>query len=237
MKNYLLRLDDASEYMDVERWLRMEQLLDIYKIKPIFGIIPRNEDEMLVSEYAQNPDFWKLMHVWIEKGWTPAMHGYEHRYVTTDGGINPVNMRSEFAGLSYEEQAQKIRKGYQILVANNIKPDIFFAPSHTFDTLTLKALYDETPIRRISDTIANDIYKEGDFWFIPQQSGVVRVLPFKTVTFCYHPNTMKDEAFLKLENFLQLYGKHFVQVDQLDFGERKRGLLDHILRKIYFGIR
>ena len=116
MSNYILRLDDASDYMDIEKWMRMERLLDKYQIKPIFGIIPKNGDESLVSKYQQNPEFWSLMHSWIDKGWIPALHGYEHRYVTEDGGINPVNKRSEFAGLSYEEQAEKIRKVYQLLV-------------------------------------------------------------------------------------------------------------------------
>ena len=41
MRRYLLRLDDASNFMDVEKWLRMERLLDQYGIKPIFGIIPK----------------------------------------------------------------------------------------------------------------------------------------------------------------------------------------------------
>ena len=140
MSNYILRLDDASDYMDIEKWMRMERLLDKYQIKPIFGIIPKNGDESLVSKYQQNPEFWSLMHSWIDKGWIPAMHGYEHRYVTEDGGINPVNKRSEFAGLPYEEQAEKIRKGYQILDQHGIKPEIFFAPSHTFDKNTLKGI-------------------------------------------------------------------------------------------------
>ena len=77
----------------------------------------------------------------------------------------------------------------------------FFAPSHTFDQNTLSALKNETPIRIISDTIAMFI-KEGVFWFIPQQSGVVRWLPYKTVSVCYHPNTTKDDDYIRLESFI-----------------------------------
>jgi hypothetical protein len=40
MNNYILRLDDASDYMDLEKWTRVESLVDKYGIKPIFGIIP-----------------------------------------------------------------------------------------------------------------------------------------------------------------------------------------------------
>lgn len=234
MSQYILRLDDASDYMDLEKWSRIEKLLDKYGIKPIFGIIPKNADETLVSIYDRNPKFWDLMHSWIDKGWIPAMHGYEHRYVTKDGGINPVNRRSEFAGLPYEEQAEKVRKGYQILADQEITPKIFFAPSHTFDENTLKAIKTETPIRIISDTIAWDVYKKGDFWFVPQQSGSVRKLPFKTVTFCYHPNTMNDETVKKLVSFLAKNGTAFIDPSSLSMCNRNISLIDVLLSKLYF---
>lgn len=54
---YLMRLDDASEHMDTDKWTRMEKLLDKYGIKPIFGIIPHNEDPQLIT-YENNPTFW-----------------------------------------------------------------------------------------------------------------------------------------------------------------------------------
>ena len=234
MVQYILRLDDASDYMDLEKWSRMEQLLDKYQIKPIFGIIPKNGDESLVSKYQQNPEFWTLMHSWIDKGWIPAMHGYEHRYVTKYSGINPVNKRSEFAGLPYEKQAEKIRKGYQILVKHDISPEIFFAPSHTFDENTLKAIKSETPIRIISDTIAWDVYKDGDFWFIPQQSGSVRKLPFKTVTFCYHPNTMSDKAYEELGSFVKKNRGNFIAV--IDTKDKSLSIADRLLQKIYMSM-
>ena len=40
MSQYILRLDDASDYMDVKKWQRMEELLDRYGIKPLVGVIP-----------------------------------------------------------------------------------------------------------------------------------------------------------------------------------------------------
>ena len=38
MTRYIMRLDDASDYMDVTKWERMKELLDKYEIKPVFGI-------------------------------------------------------------------------------------------------------------------------------------------------------------------------------------------------------
>ncbi len=234
MARYIMRLDDASDYMDIEKWNRMEQLLDKYGIKPIFGIIPDNHDESLRGKYQRDPKFWEKMHAWEAKGWTPAMHGFEHKYVTDQGGINPVNKRSEFAGLSYEEQADKIERGWKMLNDHGFHPEIFFAPSHTFDENTLKALKEKTTIRVISDTIANDVYRRDEFWFIPQQSGSVRKLPFKTVTFCYHPNTMTDKSFEVLEAFFMKYSSSFVGYNRNVLKDRHLAFVDILLRKIYF---
>jgi predicted deacetylase len=84
---------------------------------------------------------------------------------------------------------------------HGIDPKVFFAPAHTFDNNTLIALKECSNIRIISDTIANDVYSQFGFTFVPQQSGRVRKLPFKTVTFCYHPNVMNDDEFVRLEKF------------------------------------
>ncbi len=230
---FLMRLDDASEFMDIKKWTRMEKLLDKYNIKPIFGIIPANKDPDLIL-YGRVNGFWELMIRWKEKGWIPALHGYTHVFETNDEGINPVNNRSEFAGVNFNKQCQKIRDGIKILQEHGINPEIFYAPAHTFDENTLKALKKESKIRVISDTIANDIYYQYDFYFIPQQSGCCRRLPLKTVTFCYHPNIMEKEDFKKLERFLSLYKSRFSIFDYRMLKKRKFGIKDKILKKFYF---
>lgn len=230
---YILRLDDASEYMDAVKWKRMEQLLIKYDIKPIFGIIPCNEDPDLLA-FGKVEGFWEWMRKWLDMGWTPALHGYTHVFETEEGGINPVNKRSEFAGVSLERQKEKVRRGYQNLKENGIDAKVFFAPAHTFDENTLKALETETPIRVISDTVANDVYYAEPFYFIPQQSGHVRSLPFKTVTFCYHPNIMTDAHFDALEAFLKANQDKFGSFEQLHWKRRKKGLIDYLLYKLYF---
>lgn len=121
---YLIRLDDASEYMDIEKWKRMEALLDKYDIKPIYGIIPNNKDSELLK-YEKVERFWKIMRDWRDKGWIPALHGFTHVFETDEGGINPVNNRSEFAGVALDIQKQKIREGYKIIKGEGIEPKIF----------------------------------------------------------------------------------------------------------------
>ena len=231
---YLIRLDDASEYSDTEKWNRIEQLLDKYNIKPIIGIIPKNEDRELTSKYPKSDLFWNKVEIWKNKGWEIALHGYNHVYSKENKGINPVNNRSEFSGETLEKQRRKIRKGIKIFSQHDIQPKIFFAPSHTFDENTIEAIKKESNIKVISDTIANDSYKYKDLYFIPQQSGKVRKLPFKIVTFCYHPNIMNDSDFNELERFIKKYRNKFIEFDKIKFKERKKGIYDKILEKIYF---
>ena len=232
MAKFIMRLDDACEKRDVAKWDAVEALLDRYGVKPLVGVIPHCEDPMM-AEYPEDPAFWERVKSWQEKGWTIALHGYNHVYSTACGGINPVNPRSEFAGEPLEVQQEKIRKGVAIFRQHGIEPEIFFAPSHTFDENTLQALKAESNIRIISDTIALKPYRSGEFTFVPQQSGAVRDLPFPVVTFCYHPNTLSDAGFAKLEAFLAENAGQFVSFESCLQTDRKRSLLDYLLQKIY----
>lgn len=234
---YLIRLDDASEYMDIEKWCRIEKILDKYNVKPIVGIIPDNKDKELVNKYDKDLEFWEKVKLWHQKGWEIGLHGYNHIFCTDDGGINPVNNRSEFAGLTLEVQRQKIREGLRILNSQGIYPNIFFSPAHTFDMNTLEALKMESKIRIISDTVANDIYKQGEFYFIPQQAGHVRKLPFKIVTFCYHPNIMNENDFQKLEKFIKKHPEKIGKFQFTEIKDRKLNIMDMILAKSYFVLK
>ena len=97
------------------------------------------------------------------------------------------------------------------------------------------ALKEESDIRIISDTIANDVYFENGFYFIPQQSGRVRKLPFRMVTFCYHPNIMSRQLFDETDYFIKTNRSEFVEASYKDYLKtRKINIVDRILKKIYF---
>lgn len=233
MSRYILRLDDASPRRNIENWDRMEKLLDKWGIKPLVGVIPNNQDDSF-NIYKEDPDFWSKVKKWVDKNWTIALHGYNHVYVTSEKGVNPVNYRSEFAGLSLDVQREKIKSGIRIMNEKGIKPTVFFAPSHTFDNNTLLAIREESDIRVICDTIASNIYFENGFFFVPQQSGNVRYLPLSVVTFCYHPNIMQDIDFVILNNFLMKYKSEFCNFNELPLVKRKLNILDKLLKKLYF---
>lgn len=229
---YIIRLDDASERMNIENWKRIELLLDRYCVRPLVGVIPQCHDKEML-QYDVDNDFWEKVSQWEKKGWTIALHGYEHVYCTNCGGINPINNQSEFAGVSLEKQQEKIRSGIQIFRSHLIEPQVFFAPSHTFDENTLEALKRESNIRIISDTIANKPYQWDGITFVPQQSGRVRKLPFKLVSFCYHPNVMNDKDFQRLESFLKKNQNRFVEFPMQEVS-RSFSIFDEMLRRIYF---
>ena len=231
---YLIRLDDASENMNTANWDRMEQLLDEHGIKPLVGVIPENRDPMLTEQFPKDPAFWQKANAWQEKGWRIALHGYEHVYSTNCGGINPVHSKSEFAGHSLEAQRTKIRNGLAALHAHGLKPDVFFAPRHTFDENTLEALRLESDIRMISDTVANDTYCRGGFTFIPQQAGRVRDLPFKITTICLHPNFATAPEFEEIRAFFQSHAGEFLDPNTISATKRKRSLLDRGYELAYF---
>ena len=232
---YIIRLDDACDKRDVCKWDKMEELLDKYNIKPIVGIIPSCLDTNF-EKYTLDDGFWEKALLWQNKGWHIALHGFEHLFCTCEGGINPVNHYSEFAGVPLESQKEKIMEGVKILKDHGLIPKIFFAPAHTYDENTLLALKAVSDIRIVSDTVAYDCYCHDGITFIPQQSGKVRKLPFKTVTFCYHPNVMNEQDFWVLEEFIRKNHRRFLKCNITESG-RARGLLDKALSFLYFARR
>lgn len=231
MTKFIIRLDDACERMNTERWDALEGLLDKYNVKPLVGIIPYCEDGAM-EQYPVDGDFWSKAARWIQKGWTVAMHGYNHCYTSKCGGINPVNALSEFAGLTLEEQKEKITQGVAVMRSHGINPTVFFAPGHTFDENTLEALKACSDIRIVSDTVANKPYRKHGITFVPLQGGVVRRLPFDTVSFSLHPNYMDDASFDNLESFLQSNGCRLVSFPAVEV-RRKRSAYDALLQFAY----
>lgn len=234
---YLIRLDDACPTMDRAKWQRMFSILDRYDVKPMVGIIPHNEDP---NQKIDAPDdgFWNKAKQWEQKGYAIALHGYNHCYISDKGleGVNPLWSRSEFAGVPLDVQKQKIRDGFEILSEHGVKPKYFFAPSHTFDENTLKALKECTDIRIISDTIATEPYRKGDFVFLPQLGGHCVEMKIKGIwTFCLHPSTMTDANFEAAEIFLKIHKNEFIGFDELVLPDLKgKSILGRLLSFAYF---
>lgn len=234
-RKYLIRLDDACPTMERDNWRRIEEILDRHGVKPMVGVIPDNRDPQQQLSPADE-GFWPHVKEWEAKGWAIAMHGYDHCYISMSAGINPLWPRSEFAGVSLDEQRAKIRNGMAIFRQHGIEPRYFFAPSHTFDLNTLEALRRESTIRIISDTIATRPYRRWGFTFLPQMGGSCREMRLPGVwTFCLHPSAMRDADFDATDRFLTAHAAEFTSFDRLSLDRLGgKSLMGHLLSTIYF---
>lgn len=234
---YLIRLDDASSKMDFHKWKKLETILGKHNIAPMVGVIPKNEDTGVIFS-SQGEDFLSVLNSWIKKNWTIALHGYNHVYSSTSGGLNPVHKRSEFAGLSYQEQLYKITEGCNIMRSLGVVPKYFFAPSHTFDLNTMAALKANS-INIISDTFALKPYTHEGIIFIPNQMGKFRKISIPGYwTFNFHPNNMSERDFTEFDAFIEKHRSRFIPFDKIPYTKVKnRSMLDKLLNKLYLTMR
>ncbi len=184
---FLLRFDDLCPTMDLERWEPVERLLVDAGVRPILAIVPDNRDPHL--EVAPEDDgFWERARVWAARGWTVAMHGYQHATVTDQPGVLGLHGRSEFAGLTLEEQTSKVRAAMAIFEREGLRPEVFVAPNHAFDPATLRASR-SVGIDTVSDGfgLAPYVDPDGMLW-IPQQLWRFRATPPGVWTVCSHTN-------------------------------------------------
>jgi hypothetical protein len=182
---YLVRFDDICPTMNWAHWEAMEAVLVEAGIKPILAVVPDNRDPKLVQD-PPSAAFWDRVRGWQARGWTIALHGYQHTYVNTEGGILRLNRQSEFAGLPYAEQAEKLRLGLAVFAREGVRVDAWVAPSHSFDWATVAAL-EAAGIRTISDGMGLAPFRDplGNVW-VPQQFANLRPMPLGIWTFCYH---------------------------------------------------
>lgn len=194
------RLDDITEDMDWDKFYRMKDIFDTYNVKPLIGVVPKNLDSKL-KRGGLREDFWEILRSLQASGWKIAQHGYEHRYVTTDSGLLGLKNASEFAGVPYEEQYEKLRRGKNILEEHGIRTDIFMAPGHTYDRLTLKALRNNG-FRYVTDGYTDCLYEYEGLVFVPCKSAS-RPLGRGIDTVCLHTNGMEEQDFKEAETLIR----------------------------------
>jgi len=223
---YIIRLDDASEYMNYDKWNPFFSLFDKYSVTPIIAVIPFNKDPEMVHA---NPDplFWGKVRLWQDKGYHIALHGYEHLYTNKVSGIIGLNNYSEFAGVSFEQQCDMLLQAYNKFREEKITTDIFVAPAHSFDRNTLRALKKVTSINHISDGYFMNSVKIDGFNWIPQQLWSPKPKSKGVWTICYHPETSNSSIIDSLESFLKNNSRYFV--DPMTLGFKKMKAEDYLL--------
>jgi hypothetical protein len=149
-------------------WEGIERILTAHSIKPLLAVVPDNRDpELAVGPAAA--DFWERVRLWQRRGWVIALHGFQHRYVNNNGGLMGITFKSEFAGLSRDEQNFKLRAGMKLFCEEGVVAQAWIAPSHSFDQTTVELL-SKVGIRVISDGLSKlpFVDRHGITW-VPQQ--------------------------------------------------------------------
>ena len=236
--SYLIRFDDICPTMRWSTWDLIEQILMEYEIKPIVAVIPDNGDPELQLEPAE-PAFWDRVRGWKAAGWTIGMHGFQHTYVTSEPGLYGNQRASEFAGLPRQTQREKLERALTIFLKEGIQPDLWIAPGHSFDQVTVSLLA-ELGVMSISDGYSIWPYTDelGIFW-IPQQLSENQILPafgrgpvppkpIGVWTVCVHPNAWTARDIGRFEEAVRYYRPLFRATAEIrtKYLGRKKRLID-----------
>lgn len=235
MKRLLIRFDDICPTMDWKQWNRADVILKEYDIKPLLGVIPFCEDPDLALD-TEKEDFWQWLRDKQAKGYAIAMHGYNHVFCSQHRGILTYRIGSEFAGLPYDIQHEKIYKGKEILKSHGIDTNIFFAPGHSYDENTIKALA-ACGFKYVSDGKSNKAYTWHGVKFLPcRNSGGGFRSSEAYSTSIYHAHEWSKEGN-KAYYFLKelIMNKHHEMVDFDEYKKQEEGLFSYqrVVEKIY----
>jgi len=236
---YLIRFDDICPTMNWGIWSKVEQVLVETETKPILAVIPDNQDKNLRIADS-DCSFWEKVKSWQQKGWTIGLHGYQHKYVKKDCGIIRLNTRSEFAGLPFEEQERKINRAVAIFRDKGVHPDLWIAPAHSFDRITIAVL------KKCDITIISDGYylfphagADGVFW-LPQQLWRFRWLPFGVWTVCCHHNAWSERDIVRFQSDVLQYRNAITDVPEIAriFQRRRPTWPDQLFSSLFlFSVR
>lgn len=198
----IFRIDDVCPNMEWKSFFKVINLLKKYKIKPILGVIPNNKDKDFKKYPKCNFNFWKKICYFQETGYEIAIHGYQHIYSTMSNNdyLNHGG-NTEFSGYSYLNQLQKLIRAKKIFNKNKIKVETFFAPNHTFDSNTIKAL-SNINIKYVIDGYGIAPYSYKNLIFFPQLFYNLKKIPFGFQTIQLHTNYFNKNDFANLKNFL-----------------------------------
>lgn len=228
---YLLRFDDICPTMNWRVWDAVEAILRQNQLSPILAIVPDNSDPVL-RVAPPNPEFWARARGWQQAGWSIAMHGYRHVYVTKRRGLVGRRALSEFAGLSAREQRLKLARGRERLRQEGVTADIWIAPGHTFDAVTV-SLLPEFGIGAISDGFGRWPYVDAQqlFW-IPQQLSYLRPVPSGVWTACHHFNQWGQRDITEFGGRIARYHSSITSVARVasEFRSRQPDWWDSHLR-------
>jgi predicted deacetylase len=211
---YLLRFDDLCPTMNWTVWSDIEAVLVEHRVKPILAVVPDNQDPLLRVN-APVDDFWGRVRQWQARGWTIAMHGYQHKYSHRSVGIITGLKKSEFAGVPAAQQEEKLRKALEIFKQQGIKTRVWIAPSNSFDYTTANLL-PRFGINVICDgCFRYPFVDKRNLTWVPQQLHGFRPAPPGVWTVCCHHNYWGAADLGKFREALQQFRPNIAPLDDI----------------------
>ncbi len=217
MTYYIIRFDDINPRMNWKRFNKLKSIIDKYNIKSILGVIPKCEDKT-ISQFPECKNYISNLRRMKLEGDIIAQHGFTHMTDSKSKGLFGTERNSEFAGLDYKTQYERIYKGKKILIKNQLWQPIFMAPFHTFDHTTLKVLR-KLDFKIITDGFARYPFESNGIKLIPQFSSMPLPTFLPLISqLCIHINNLSDEKLIYLINFIKKNNKLFISpLDALKF--------------------
>lgn len=237
-RKILIRFDDICPTMNWAQWEKAKKMLDAKGVTALLGVVPDCKDPELQIDEAR-PDFWKYIKELQKQGYAIAMHGYQHQFELKADGLVTKNKISEFAGLPYEEQLEKIRKGKDVFTQHGIEVDTFFAPAHSYDDNTLKALA-ECGYKYVSDGLSSKPYMRQRIKLLPCRSGGIPRIEKKSgyITAVVHAHEWANNVeSVEYNRFIDTIENYFTCIVSFEeFKEWKHGYLffQRINESIYY---
>ena len=202
----VLRIDDVAHNVDKKKYELIFKMVIKYNIPTILGIIPCNMDKKIICDKEDQQLGWDaIKEMAMLSNTVVAIHGYKHIQHQYKNSYIANSSKSEFSGLSFEDQFVKLKKGYDILIKKGIFPEMFMAPSHGFDFNTLDACR-RLGIKKVTDGYGTHVYKEVGVTMYPQmlESPLYFVKDFQTI--CVHPLTIRNK---KIQSLSRLFEKQY----------------------------
>ena len=158
------------------------------------------------------------------------MHGCHHLYdkETNKKDYFEYGGKSEFYGQEYDVQKKKIKDGLKKFNDEKINIRSFFAPNHTYDLNTFRALT-FLGIKNVIDGYGLMPYYEKEIIFIPQLFYKEIILPFGIQATQIHLNYWNDKDFKQFEQFIEKNKENFITFDEA-INKVNNGLFYKIIR-------
>jgi hypothetical protein len=212
----LVRLDDFTPNRPRDRWSRVEAMLGRLSIRPLVAVVPQDR---YFGAQVSDDSFWEDVRGLAARDWTIGLHGLTHEVVPIPADARReifYATKSEFVGLPFEQQLQRISTAWNLFAAQGIEPDVFVAPNHGFDANTVDAVRRHGRMRYIADGIALRPFLDRGLGWLPQLDWRVPRIGFGFRTVCLHPSTISECEFRRVERDLARRRDEVVDVCDLD---------------------